>query len=274
MSPRDPTHRPWWPLLAATVVVLVLAACGSRTSAPGDAGVAFDDAQVQGDGQGAAEDRSSADPETGTGPGEQPGEGSEGAAASGGSGQEAAASSGGSGQSTAEQPARQAGHDLSARTARGTQTAEARDPHDPVAVKLPSIGVTSRLVRLGLQPDRTMEVPDDFSLAGWYVHAPQPGDVGPAVIAGHVDSRSGPAVFYRLHELEPGDPVLVRRADGEVVTFVVERIEQHPKDAFPTEAVYGNTEQPELRLITCGGEFDRRARSHRDNIIAFATIAQ
>lgn len=161
--------------------------------------------------------------------------------------------------------------ELSARDANGNQITDALDPGDPVNVSIPAIDVDSELVRLGLTRSRDMEVPEDFGLAGWYVHAPQPGDVGPAVIAGHVSSSGGPAVFYRLSQLETGDEVHVTRDDGERVTFVIDRVEQHPKDDFPTHDVYGDTDEPELRLITCGGEFDRDARSHRDNIIAYAS---
>lgn len=162
---------------------------------------------------------------------------------------------------------------LSARLPDGRQTSEPDAADDPVAVAVPAIGVRTRLVRLGLDDRREMEVPDDFSVAGWYTHAPKPGQTGPAVIAGHVDGGRGSAVFNRLRHLEAGDVVEVLRADGEVVVYVVDRVERHPKDAFPTEAVYGDTPGPELRLITCGGEFDRRARSHRDNVVVFASAA-
>ena len=122
---------------------------------------------------------------------------------------------------------------------------------------LPSIGVTSPLEHLARQADGSIAAPVDFDRAGWFDAGPQPGQPGPAVIAGHVDSTTGPAVFYRLRDLQPGDPVEVRREDGSVVTFRVTRIEQHPKDEFPSEAVYGPVPDAELRLITCGGDFNR-----------------
>ncbi|WP_241832795.1 class F sortase [Amycolatopsis sp. CB00013] len=108
--------------------------------------------------------------------------------------------------------------------------------------------------------------------AGWYEPGPAPGQTGPAVIVGHVDGASQPGIFYRLHELAPGDRVTVERADGSVVTFVVRRTIHAPKDRFPTKEVYGRTAGPELRLITCGGSFDRAARSYRDNVIVFAQL--
>jgi LPXTG-site transpeptidase (sortase) family protein len=161
----------------------------------------------------------------------------------------------------------------SERTADGRQTLEPRAASDAIGVDIPAIGVRSRLVRLGLDHNRELEVPDDFSLAGWFTHGPAPAEPGPAVIAGHVDSRRGGAVFRQLERLEPGDLVHVHRADGLVATYRVDRVEQHPKDAFPTEAVYGNTADAQLRLITCGGALDLRRRTHRDNVIVFATLA-
>lgn len=161
--------------------------------------------------------------------------------------------------------------ELTARAADGSQTTEPQHPKDPVAVTIPAIGVDSPLVRLGLNRDRSMEVPEDFSLAGWYVHAPRPGEVGPAVIAGHVSSSAGPGVFHKLAELSPGDRVRVTRADGRRVSFIVDRVEQHPKGQLAEAGVYDDTGGPELRLITCGGEFDRQARSHRANTVVFAS---
>jgi LPXTG-site transpeptidase (sortase) family protein len=141
----------------------------------------------------------------------------------------------------------------------------------PVRVEIPAIGVSSPLVRLGLNPDRTMEVPGDYQVAGWFTGGPQPGQLGPAVIAGHVDSRTGPAVFYRLRDLRPGDQVRVVRADRRVVRFEVDSVASYPKQALPSEAVYGATTAPVLRLITCAGSFDQASRSYRDNLVVSAT---
>lgn len=142
----------------------------------------------------------------------------------------------------------------------------------PVSVRLPSIGVSSDLQRLGRDADGAIEVPDDWQQAGWYRQGPRPGQAGPAVILGHVDSRTGPAVFYRLHELRAGDEVHIDRADGTTVTFVVERIEQHAKTRFPTHDVYLPTLRPALRLVTCGGPFDTASRHYRDNVVVFAGL--
>ena len=140
----------------------------------------------------------------------------------------------------------------------------------PTRVRVPAIGVDSSLVDLGLDAAGALEAPADFALAGWYADGPVPGDVGPAVVAGHVDSHRGPAVFFRLDELVPGDEVLVDRSDGTTARFLVTRVERHPKTAFPTDAVYGPTADAQLRLVTCGGDFDRSARSYEDNVVVFA----
>jgi Sortase domain len=143
----------------------------------------------------------------------------------------------------------------------------------PVRLVIPAIGVSTPLVRLGLEGDGGMEVPADFGRAGWFAEGPTPGQVGPSVIAGHVDSRTGPAVFYRLRELRPGQVVLVERADGRRLRFVVEQARSFPKDRFPTGAVFGPVPSAALRLITCGGDFDRARGSYRDNLVVFARLA-
>jgi sortase (surface protein transpeptidase) len=142
----------------------------------------------------------------------------------------------------------------------------------PVRIDIPKIHVTSSLDRLGRAADGTVEVPSDWQVAGWYAPGPRPGDPGSAVILGHVDSKSGPAVFYRLRELDRGDEIRVARADGSTVRFIVERTQQYPKDRFPTDEVYYPTLTPALRLVTCGGAFDPTAGQYRSNIIVFATL--
>jgi sortase (surface protein transpeptidase) len=142
-----------------------------------------------------------------------------------------------------------------------------------VRLAIPGIGVATPLVRLGLEPDGAMEVPDDFGRAGWFAEGPAPGQVGPSVIAGHVDSKTGPAVFYRLRQLRPGDPVVVERADGTRLRFVVESTRSYPKAGFPTADVFGPVPSAALRLITCAGDFDRARGSYRDNLVVFARLA-
>jgi sortase (surface protein transpeptidase) len=146
-------------------------------------------------------------------------------------------------------------------------------PALPVRLQIPAIDVSSPLVKLGRLPDGSLEVPKPWDVAGWYDKGPRPGQPGPAVILGHVDSTSGPAVFYQLRALRPGDTVRVGLADGRILVFRVQRIERYPKEKFPTEAVYFPTLNRELRLITCGGEFDYAAGSYRDNIVVYADLA-
>jgi sortase (surface protein transpeptidase) len=141
----------------------------------------------------------------------------------------------------------------------------------PVRLDIPKIDVASPLDRLGRARDGTVEVPSRWEVAGWYAPGPRPGDPGSAVILGHVDSRSGPAVFYRLHRLRPGDEIVVTRADRSMVRFVVQRTEQYDKLRFPTDEVYYPTLTPALRLVTCGGQFDSTTGHYRSNIIVFAT---
>jgi len=143
----------------------------------------------------------------------------------------------------------------------------------PVRLVIPAIGVATLLVRLGLEADGAMAVPDDFGRAGWFAEGPPPGQLGPAVIAGHVDSRTGPAVFYRLRDLRAGNAVLVERADGTRLRFVVERAQSFPKAGFPTAAVFGPVPSAALRLVTCTGDFDRARGSYRDNLVVFARLA-
>lgn len=137
-------------------------------------------------------------------------------------------------------------------------------------VRIPAIGVDSALIELGMDATGTLGAPQSAEVAGWFAAGPAPGDDGPALLAGHVDSRTGPGVFFRLAELATGNRIEVQRSDGSVVTFVATGRVQSPKSAFPTETVYAPTPGPELRLVTCGGGFDQAARSYRDNIIVQA----
>ncbi|MGI8774152.1 MAG: class F sortase [Actinomycetota bacterium] len=146
----------------------------------------------------------------------------------------------------------------------------------PVALDIPAIGVHSPLLRLGETAERTLEMPQpgpDYNEAGWYKHSPTPGSLGPAIIAGHVDSAAeGPSVFYHLGDLRPGDKVLVGRADGSVAVFKVDGVRRFRKDRFPTQLVYGNTDHAALRLVTCGGPFDSATGHYLDNIVVFASL--
>jgi sortase (surface protein transpeptidase) len=148
-----------------------------------------------------------------------------------------------------------------------------REAPAPKLLRAPSIELDAPVIALGKNSDGTLEVPEDYDETGWWTGGPEPGEPGPAVIVGHVDSRAGAAVFARLGELAPGEHVEVVRKDGSSVRYVVRRTERHPKDAFPTERVYGSTKQSTLRLITCSGEFDGGTGHYVDNTIVFADRA-
>jgi LPXTG-site transpeptidase (sortase) family protein len=139
----------------------------------------------------------------------------------------------------------------------------------PVRIEIPSIDVDAEIVPVGLADDGSMEVPD-FGLAAWYTEGPEPGAKGPAVVVAHVDSRSGPDVFYRLKDLQAGDQITITRQDGSVGSWTVASQEQVDKDELPTDRIWNDTDQPLLRLITCGGIFDRGIGHYEDNIIVYA----
>jgi sortase (surface protein transpeptidase) len=141
---------------------------------------------------------------------------------------------------------------------------------EPVAVSIPKIGVQSRLVRLGLQADGTMDLPDP-AVAGWFTRGPTPGALGPAVIAGHV-TWNGPAVFHRLGTMRRGDQVTVTRKDGKTAVFTVTRVARFSKSQFPSGAVYGQIDYAGLRLITCGGTYDAARHKYLDNVVVFARL--
>lgn len=114
-------------------------------------------------------------------------------------------------------------------------------------------------------------MPPPYGAAGWWRAGPEPGEPGAAVIAGHLDNADGPDVFYRLADVEPGDEIVVTRTDGSEAVFRVVDVGQFPQDAFPTERVYGApADRAVLRLITCGGEYDRNLGRYRDNVVVFA----
>lgn len=146
----------------------------------------------------------------------------------------------------------------------------------PKSIAIPSIDVQSSLITLGLNADKTVEVPQmgpDYDKAGWYRYSPTPGQRGPAVILGHIDSSErGPSVFFKLSDVTKGQTVKVTRTDGTVAVFTVDKIEQYPKSDFPTDKVYGDTPNAQLRLITCGGEFDESEGSYDDDVVVYAHL--
>lgn len=141
----------------------------------------------------------------------------------------------------------------------------------PTRVLIPAIGVNEHLYGVGLKSDGAMETPD-FGDAGWYDRGPRPGAAGPAVVVAHVHGPAGDDVFADLHQLEPGDLITVRRTDG-AATFVVVSVERAKKEALPYDRIWNDTDQPVLRLITCGGKPDPVTRMYPDNTIVYAHLA-
>jgi hypothetical protein len=144
----------------------------------------------------------------------------------------------------------------------------------PVRVRIQAIGVDAPVVPLEVDARGALAPPATNEVAGWWRAGPEPGESGPAVLVGHVDSRTGPAVFFRLRQLVPGDEIAVDLADGSTVLFIVQRSERHAKNAFPTDSVYGDTPDPQLRLLTCGGDFDRSTGHYVDNVIVYAGLVR
>jgi Sortase domain len=143
----------------------------------------------------------------------------------------------------------------------------------PTWLSIPSLAIRTKLIHLGVNRDGTLQVPSSTTVAGWYTGSPRPGTIGSAIIAGHVDSRTGPGIFFWLRTLHRGDRIYVGRADGTMAVFTVTKIRKFAKDKFPTAAVYGPVPDAELRVITCGGIFDRSRGSYLSNVVVFARLA-
>ncbi|HVF03666.1 MAG TPA: class F sortase [Frankiaceae bacterium] len=141
----------------------------------------------------------------------------------------------------------------------------------PVRLTIPAIELDTDLTGLTLHADGRLQTPPRFEQPGWYQDGPAPGAPGAALIVGHVDSYTGPAVFYRLERLRAGDVITVRRTDGSTIRFAVRLLESYRKDAFPTARVFGGVQTPELRLVTCSGPFDKQRKSYTRNLVVFAT---
>jgi sortase (surface protein transpeptidase) len=142
----------------------------------------------------------------------------------------------------------------------------------PVRLRIPALKVDSPIIDLGLQADGAVEVPESVHEAGWFDGGPRPGQNGPAVILGHVDSKAGPGIFVGLHEVAAGTLVEVVRADRSVAKFKITKVSRVEKTRFPTDLVYAPSLDPTLRLVTCGGTFDHARGSYRDNVIAYADV--
>ena len=145
----------------------------------------------------------------------------------------------------------------------------------PTKLSIPKLKIETTFEKpLGLNEDGGSEVPKSYTQVGWYEYGPTPGEYGPAVILGHVDSVSGPAVFFSLGQLEAGDDVYIDRADGSVAHFVVEKLERYEQVAFPTAKVYGNIDHAGLRLITCSGTFKKGEQRYTHNLVVYAKLVE
>lgn len=144
---------------------------------------------------------------------------------------------------------------------------------EPTLLRVPAAGIDTKMITVGRNSDNTMEVPSRADVAGWYRFGPTPGELGPSIIVGHVDSPQGPGVFWRLRELKPGDLIEVSRKDGTIAKFKVDTVKEFSQDNFPTQEVYGNISHAGLRLITCSGSFNRITRSYTHNTVVYATLS-
>lgn len=145
----------------------------------------------------------------------------------------------------------------------------------PSLLRIPAINLSVGFeAPLGVDAEGSLEVPKGYEKVGWYKYGPTPGEIGPAVILGHIDSYKGPAVFYDLRKLKVGDDVFVDREDGKTVTFVVEKIETYPQSDFPTQTVYGNIDYAGLRLITCAGIYNKGTKRFSHNLVVFARLEE
>lgn len=144
---------------------------------------------------------------------------------------------------------------------------------NPIRLEIAALNIdTSFVAPLGLMPDQTVSVPNSYDQVGWYSGGPTPGEIGPAVILGHVDSLEGPAIFYSLGQLSKGDEILLTRADGSMATFLVTKLQRYPQSNFPTRDVYGPTDTPTLRLVTCSGLFNKDEQRYSHNLVVYATL--
>lgn len=150
----------------------------------------------------------------------------------------------------------------------------AMDRSEPTRLSIPSIGVNAPFTKLALGSDGRLEAPpvNNVNLVGWYADGPTPGERGNSIVAGHVDTKTGPAVFLLLSLLKPGGGVDVSRADGSVAHFTIDSVETFAKNDFPDQRVYGDTPDAQLRIITCGGTFDHQKQDYKDNVVVFAHL--
>jgi hypothetical protein len=143
----------------------------------------------------------------------------------------------------------------------------------PRRLRIPRLRIDAAVEHVGLAPDGAMDAPKRFDTVGWYRLGTRPGDLGSAVIAGHFDSKTGPAIFWRLRDLRPGDDIFVRGDDGVERRFVVEEAASYRFDQAPLERIFTAADRVRLNLITCGGSFDRHSQNYDQRLVVYATLA-
>lgn len=154
------------------------------------------------------------------------------------------------------------------------QTSNSLPASQPTELQIDAIGIRAAVQSVGLDTTGAIEVPSQPNTAGWYSASRTPGEMGPAVIVGHLDNADGPALFWRLHELQPGAKIAVTRQDGRTAFFTVTEIGQYTSTDYPVDKIYGATKSPELRLITCGGNLNVFTGHYEANTVVYATLAQ
>lgn len=157
--------------------------------------------------------------------------------------------------------------------ASAAKTAPAAHPELlPVTIRIPGIALSAPIVKTGLEANGALHVPSSPDLTGWYELGPKPGEVGPAVITGHLDSASGPGVFFNLHKTKPGDEVDIVRDDGSIAVFKIDKLESYPQNNFATQKVYGAIATAGLRIITCSGVYSKTSGHYSDDLVVYATL--
>jgi sortase (surface protein transpeptidase) len=143
----------------------------------------------------------------------------------------------------------------------------------PVRIQIPAISLNSPLMELAVNSTDQPSAPPSYWEPGWYPASPAPGEVGPAIIAGHLDTYTGPAIFWRLSQVQVGDSILISRADGTTITFIVYKVQAVSQQDFPSQEVYGPTPFPELRLLTCAGTWNSAIGKYSQNLVVFARLS-
>lgn len=142
----------------------------------------------------------------------------------------------------------------------------------PKTISIPALGINAKVEKVGLLKDGSMDVPKDDQNVAWYKQGARPGEAGNAVIDGHVDNKTGPAVFFNLKKLKSGDKISVMNAKGEKRTFVVEKVESYPYERAPIQSIFGGADEPRLNLITCTGTFDRNKKTHLKRLVVYTKL--